>query len=191
VLAWKEAPGRGREELSAEVLSDPQLAARFRRALGAVLRGRLRDEELSEEVTQEAMCSIHKYFLERGLEEYTDRGEDAFGGWLYGLCRRHIGWALANHRRRRRQPAGEPEWLSEVPCPRGRLSEGQYEQALGKVLGAVDRLPEPLRGVVCDDLAGLSCAESAVHRGITKNYVAVLRGRGRRQLLGLAGEHLG
>src|SRR5437764_900798 len=72
------------------VLGDGLFREKFRRALAAAVTraGHRRDE-----IGQAALIGIDRYFVKYGLSGYTDGGEREFGGWLYALCRRHVGWA--------------------------------------------------------------------------------------------------
>jgi DNA-directed RNA polymerase specialized sigma24 family protein len=168
-------------------MASEQFWQKFEWAAVIVLRD-LGSDLLREEVTTDAEESITEYLLERGLSEYTDRGEGEFGGWLFALCRRHLFWARGHVLGRRGQvslaAAAAVPGLADLP-------EAVYASAWERVQDLVASWQGPLATVMDDYIAGVPRERTAEALGISENWVSQLRTRGRQLIEELAREVLG
>ena len=179
ILSQQTNPQQSQHSLIVEVLEDPLFEKKFRCALSVELKSAYRDPHWRDEVTQDALRSIFVYLRNKGFTEYSDLGEEQFGGWLFSLCRRHIRWAAAQQNRKRQMPVDESDRLAETCSSPHMVHELHYEQAMQLVVQTIRSFDQPLQGVLWDVWNKLPLEVSARKRGISKNYVAILRGKGR------------
>lgn len=166
------------------VLDSAEFRDKFDAAWRAVAWRGGRAARFPDEMRQAAMIGVHRYFVAHGLGGYTDAGEDEFGGWLYALCKRHIGWAV----RRVRLPGGgdfadEAVVVGREPPAPSAVPAVAYERAWTAVSETMRAFPEPLRTVMADYFAGSDREYTARTLGLSANWVSQLRAAGKAMLL--------
>jgi RNA polymerase sigma-70 factor (ECF subfamily) len=142
-------------------------------AVRAMVRRRIRDHGVIEDVVQNVLLSLHR-------ARHTYRSERPFGPWLRAIARNAvIDWSRRRARRAQREFPLPRE--DTVPDPAPAFPEGQtlspaLEQALGE-------LPEAQREAVrLLQVEGLSVAEAALRVGVTPGALKVRAHRGYRAL---------
>lgn len=195
VQRLKQVPAIRRQDVCEAVIGHPGFAPVFRRALAGCMAGYPDlDGHLRQEIHQEALIGIHTYLLTRGLSEYTDTGEEEFGGWLYDLCRRHVRWALGRMNARRIRERKHSEGRPANHMAQDRIAHDVppsiYLRLQQVVLRTIASLPDPLRNVMQDHLAGVSRAQTSQALGVSENWVSQLRHQGLLILRPVLGEEV-
>jgi RNA polymerase sigma factor (sigma-70 family) len=142
--------------------------------VGRMVRARLFDASAVDDVTQNALLSIHR-------ARHTYRAERPFGPWLRAVVRNAvIDWL--RERRRRSGREVEVEQIELLPDPNSGAEPVSRElsPALVEALGA---LPDKHRQAVeLLQLRGLSVAEAALRVGVSPGALKVRAHRGYRAL---------
>ncbi len=137
----------------------------------------LRDPDEAADATQEAFVRAW-----RGLRGF--RGDARFTTWLYRVA---ANAALSRHRSRRRrrehETGGGDEVLAQIAGEVSTEAAAGARVEAGRLLAALERLPEPYRtAVTLRDVYGLPIEDIAARTGVTETAAKVRIHRGRKKL---------
>ncbi len=163
---------------SQDVAAHRSLFDRYYRRVFGLVRRRLDDDSLAEEVVADVF-----YEIWRAADSF--RGESQVSTWIFGIAHFKTLTAI-RHRKSKRMSRVVPtnvETLHQF-AEEGDPGEGMAaREALREALAAIERLPESQRQVLTlSVLEGWSYTEIAEHLGVSENTVKTRVSRARARL---------
>lgn len=174
---------------SRTIMGDDQFWVRFRRARKRLLADRDQDEAMRDDVSQEALLSLHRYFCSFSFPDLERVDDDEFGGWLYTCCRRHLAWALGRWLRARGREYRIDEFV-EPHTGGSSVTEGEFQNLCFVVARILEGFPEPLKSVTEDYLNDVPRRRTAARLSLSENWVSQLRAKGRDAIAAALHEYL-
>jgi RNA polymerase sigma-70 factor (ECF subfamily) len=159
-----------------------QIFERYYKRILAFVRRRVNDEGLAEEITTDVFFEVW-----RNAASY--RGESPVSTWMFGIANLKVLSARRYHAQPRRASVRitEDETMSRFADPANAGQTLEARQELGRLMRAIDRLPEGQRDVLrLAFLEGRSYPEIAAELDISEANVKTRVNRARSRLRSLA-----
>jgi len=148
-----------------------------------------------EQIEGIARQTLHTYLVNSSGATFKDGGEASFETWLYGMCLRHVRWALGRWLRTQRPTSGNQRavQLDEKDVPaRTDIPEGVWVRAQSIIVRTIGSWPEKhLRTAMLDLLDDLDVEITARKLGRCRKTIQNYHREGFRRLRKNLAEELG